>query len=90
MRKRVVSRTINMVNGVALVIVDDTINRCEFDAPEAVCRDLNFLRAYMGITNGWIAKIEVNHTYIAKAVMDEVKFILVSSIEVVRGGSDNE
>lgn len=90
MRKRTVSRTIDMVKGVALVIVDDTLNRWEFDAPEAVCKDLDLLRGYVGITNGWIAKIEVDHTYTAKAIMDEEDFILAARLQVVKEGADNE
>lgn len=90
MRKRVVSRNINMVNGTAIVIVGDTATRWMFDAPEAVCKDYDILRGYVGITNGEIVKIVVDHTYTAKAVMDEKDFIMASTIEVVKGGVDNE
>lgn len=90
MRKRVVSRTINMVNGTAIVIVRDTAIRRMFDAPEAVCKDYDILRGYVGITNGEIVKIVVDHTYTAKAVMDEQDFIMASTIEVVKEGIDNE
>lgn len=95
MRKRVVSRTINMVHGTATVIVDDTVARWEFDAPEAICKDLDLLRKCIGssnerILNGWIAKIEVEYTYMARAVMDEVDFILAATFEGVKGGDVNE
>lgn len=90
MRKRVVSRTINMVNGTAIVIVGDTVARWVFDAPEAVCKDYDLLRGYMGLTDGEIVKIEVDRTYTAKAVMDEQDFIMASTIEAVKGGADNE
>ena len=90
MRKRVVSRTIEMVNGTAIVIAGDTVTRWMFDAPKVVCEDYDILRGYMGLTNGEIVKIEVDHTYTAKAVMDEQDFILASTIEAVKGGADNE
>lgn len=90
MRKRVVSRTINMVNGTAIVIDDNTVARWGFNAPEAVCKDYDLLRGYMGLTDGEIVKIEVHRTYTAKAVMDEQDFILASTIEAVKGGVDNE
>lgn len=90
MRKRVVSRTINMVSGIAIVIVGDTVARWEIDAPEAICKDYDLLRGYAGITNGEIVKFEVDHTYTAKAVMDEQDFILASTIEAVKGGDDND
>lgn len=90
MRKRVVSRTINMVNGTAIVISGDSVTRWQFNAPEAVCKDYDILREYLGITIGEIVKIVVYHTYTAKAVMDEQDFILASTIEAVKGGVDNE
>lgn len=90
MRKRVVSRTINMVNGAAIIIDGDTVTRWTFDAPEVVCKDYDILREYLGIITGDIVKIEVDHTYTAKAVMGEQDFILASTIEVVKGGVDNE
>ena len=90
MRKRVVSRTINMVNGTAIVIDGNTVTRWEFNAPEAVCRDYGILRGYVGITNGQLVHVEVHRTYTAKAVMDEQDFILASTIEAVEGGADNE
>lgn len=90
MRKRVVSRTIEMVHGTAIVIAGDTVTRWMFDAPEAICKDYELLRGYAGITNGEIVKYEVDHTYTAKAVMGEQDFILASTIEAVKGGADNE
>ena len=90
MRKRVVSRTINMVNGTAIVIAGDTVTRLMFDAPKVVCKDYDILHGYTGLTNGEIVKIEVDHTYTAKAVIDELDFILASTIEAVKGGADNE
>lgn len=90
MRKRVVSRTINMVNGTAIVLVGDTVTRRMIDVPEAICKDYDILREYLGITIGEIVKIEDGHSYAAKAVMDEQDFILASTIEGVKGGADNE
>ena len=90
MRKRVVSRTINMVHGTAIVITGDTVTRWELDAPEAICKDYDLLRGYAGITNGEVVKFEVDHTYTAKAVMDEQAFILASTIEVLKEGADKE
>ena len=91
MRKRVVSRTINMLNGTAIVIMGDSVARRMFDAPEAVCKDYDLLRGYLGITNGEIVKIEVDHVYPAKAVMDALDFILASSFELTKkGDADNE
>lgn len=89
MRKRVVSRTIDMLHGTAIVIAGDTVTRWEIDAPEVVCKDYDLLRGYAGITNGEVVKFEVSRIYTAKAVMDELNFILGSRIEVVRGGDDN-
>lgn len=89
MRKRVVSRTIKMLHGVAIVIADDTVTRWTFDAPEAICKDFALLREYAGITDGEVVKFEVEGSYTTKAVMDEVDFLLRSNIEVV-GGDDNE
>lgn len=90
MRKRVVSRTINMVNGTAIVISAESVIRWQFNAPEVVCKNYDILGEYLGITNGEIVKIEVDNTYTAKAVMDEQDFILESTIEAVKGGVDNE
>lgn len=90
MRKRVVSRTINMVSGTAIVIVGDSVARWMIDAPEAIYKDYDLLCGYAGITDGEIVKFEVDHTYTAKAVMDEQDFILASTIEAVKGGADNE
>lgn len=90
MRKRVVSRTIKMVHGTAVVIEGDTVTRWTFDVPEAICKDYGLIREYAGITNGEVVKLEVEGCYTTKAVMDEVDFILRSNIEVVGGGVDNE
>lgn len=90
MRKRVVSRTIDMVSGTAIAITGESVTRWEFNAPEVVCKNYDILREYLGVTNGEIVKIEVDHTYTAKAVMDEQDFILASTIEAVKGGDDNE
>lgn len=90
MRKRVVSRTIKMVHGTAIVLTADTVTRWEVDVPEVICKDYDLLRGYAGITNGEVVKYEVDHTYTAKAVMDVLDFILRASIEYVKGGADNE
>lgn len=90
MRKRVVSRTIKMVHGTAIVIDGDTVTRWVIDVPEVVCKDYGLLCEYAGIITGELVKFEVENSYTAKAVMAEEDFVMGSSIEAVKGGVDNE